>query len=453
MASLRLGRGVGAADAHAGGGLIDQVDGLVGQRTVGDVAGGHLGGGGDGLGGDGELVVRLVLALDAHEDLDGLLDAGLLDDDGLEAPLQGGVALDVLAVVVQGGGADGLQLAAGEGGLEDVGRVDGALGGARADQHVHLVDEEHAVAGVLDLLDDLLEALLELAAVLGARDERADVEGEQPLALQGLRHVAGDDALGQTLHDGGLADAGLADEHGVVLGPPGEDLDDALDLLLPADDGVELIGARGGREVDAELVDGGGAGGCPAAAGAAGLAARARAAGGGRTLREDAGGLGADPLEVDAQALQDAGRDALALPHQAEQQVLGADVVVVEAARLIDGEFDDLLGARREADLAEHGAVAAPNDELHGGAHLAQLHAEIGQHLGGDAVALAHEAEQQVLGADVVVVEALGLFLGEGQDAPGSLGELVKAVCHGVPPLVSSLSTAPRCVYGTTGPA
>ena len=39
-----------------------------------------------------------------------------------------------------------------------------------------------------------------------------------PLVLQALGHVALDDALGEALDDGGLADAGLADEHRVVLG-------------------------------------------------------------------------------------------------------------------------------------------------------------------------------------------------------------------------------------------
>ena len=40
------------------------------------------------------------------------------------------------------------------------------------------------------------------------------------LVAQALRHVAGDDALGQALDDRGLADAGLADQHRVVLGAP-----------------------------------------------------------------------------------------------------------------------------------------------------------------------------------------------------------------------------------------
>jgi hypothetical protein len=67
------------------------------------------------------------------------------------------------------------------------------------------------------------------------------------LVAQALGHVAVDDALGETLDDGGLADAGFADQHRVVLGAAGKDLDDAADLLVAADDRVDLAraGARG----------------------------------------------------------------------------------------------------------------------------------------------------------------------------------------------------------------
>ena len=72
----------------------------------------------------------------------------------------------------------------------------------------------------------------------------ADVEGDQPLVLQPLGDVAGHDALGQALHDGGLAHAGLADEHGVVLGAARQHLDHAPDLLVAADHRVELARPR-----------------------------------------------------------------------------------------------------------------------------------------------------------------------------------------------------------------
>ena len=60
------------------------------------------------------------------------------------------------------------------------------------------------------------------------------------LPREDLGHVVAHDALREALDDRGLADARFADEHRVVLGPTGQDLDDPLDLLGPPDDGVEL---------------------------------------------------------------------------------------------------------------------------------------------------------------------------------------------------------------------
>ncbi len=95
-----------------------------------------------------------------------------------------------------------------------------------------------------DFLQHRLQALLELAAIFRAGDERAHVEGEQLLVLEALRHVAVDDAQRQALDDRRLADAGLADQHRVVLRAPRQDLDRAADLLVAADHRVELAVAR-----------------------------------------------------------------------------------------------------------------------------------------------------------------------------------------------------------------
>ena len=134
------------------------------------------------------------------------------------------------------------------GGLQQVARVHGALGRPRAHHRVQLVDEEDDLAlRILHRLEHGLEPLLELAAVLRAGDERAHVERHDALALEAFGHVAPHDALGQALHDRRLAHARRADQHRVVLGAAREDLDDAADLLVAADDRVELalLGERG----------------------------------------------------------------------------------------------------------------------------------------------------------------------------------------------------------------
>src|SRR5438045_545355 len=79
---------------------------------------------------------------------------------------------------------------------------------------------EEDVAPLHDLLHHLLQALLELAAVLRAGDESSEVERVDLLVLQQLRNLVGGDARSETLDDGGLADAGLADQHRVVLRAP-----------------------------------------------------------------------------------------------------------------------------------------------------------------------------------------------------------------------------------------
>ena len=242
--------------ADGGAGLVEEVDGLVGEEAVLDVAVGEDGGVDEGGVLDSDVVVGLEALLEAAEDADGVLDGGRGDHDGLEAALEGFVLFHVEAVLGEGGGADAVELAAREHGFEHVARVAGALGFAGADDGVDLVDEEDdAPLAGLDFLEDGLEALLEVAAVFGAGHEGGQVEGEDGAVLEAFGDVAADDALGEAFDDGGLADAGLADEHGVVLGLAREDADDVADLGVAADDGVELAFAGEFDEIRAVFLE------------------------------------------------------------------------------------------------------------------------------------------------------------------------------------------------------
>ena len=104
-----------------------------------------------------------------------------------KATLERGVLLEVLAVLVERGGADGLEFATGEHRLEDRRSVDGALGGTGTHEGVDLVDEQDDVAAGLDLLEHLLQALLEVTAVAAAGDECAEVEGVELLVAERCR--------------------------------------------------------------------------------------------------------------------------------------------------------------------------------------------------------------------------------------------------------------------------
>ncbi len=103
---VQLGRRAGRLHAQPGGRLVDQVDRLVGQEAVGDVAVREHGRGHQRGVLDAHLVVLLVALAQAAQDADRVLDGRLADEDRLEAALQRGVLLDVLAVLVERGRAD-----------------------------------------------------------------------------------------------------------------------------------------------------------------------------------------------------------------------------------------------------------------------------------------------------------------------------------------------------------
>ena len=121
--------------------------------------------------------MQLVLFLQAAQDRNRILDRRFGDEDRLKAAGQGRVLFDMLAVFVQRRRTYRMQVAARQGRLQHVRRVHRALGGAGADQGVQLVDEQHDVAlrrG--DLLQQSFQPFFELAAELGARHQRAEVE-------------------------------------------------------------------------------------------------------------------------------------------------------------------------------------------------------------------------------------------------------------------------------------
>ncbi len=198
--------------ADARGRLVHQINRLVRQIAVGDVAVRQHGGGDDGRVGDFHPVMHFIAFVQAAQNGDGVLDARFVHQHFLETPLQRRVLLDVFAVFVQGGRADAVQFAARQRRLEHVAGVHRTLGLARANHGVQLVHEQDDLAFLLgQVLQHRLQSFLELAAKLGAGDQRAHVQRQHPLVLQSFRHLAVDDALGQTLDDGSLADASLAD--------------------------------------------------------------------------------------------------------------------------------------------------------------------------------------------------------------------------------------------------
>ncbi|GAC1663328.1 MAG: hypothetical protein NVS9B8_02120 [Candidatus Limnocylindrales bacterium] len=349
---------------------------------------------------DPDAVMDFVALAQAAQDRDRFLDRRLVDDDRLEATLECGVLLDVLAVLVEGRRADGVEFAAGEHRLEQVGCVHRSFRRAGADDRVEFVDEQDDLAvAVLDLLEDGLQALLELAPELRPGDQRPEIERDHPPALESLGHVTADDPLGEALDDGRLADAGLADQDRVVLRPTAQHLDHPADLLVAADDRVEPAGPSLGRQVASVLLE--------------------RGVGALRVWRGDALATadaleGAeDSLATGAVAIEQLAPLAADL-EDAEQEMLGRDVLVAKAAGLLLTELEDALRPRveRQRTAADVGPSAEDPGQLV--AESRKVDAEPAKGLGRDAIVRLDEREEQMLGVQQRRLHALGGTLAGG---------------------------------------
>jgi hypothetical protein len=142
--------------------------------------------------------------------------------------------------------------------------------------------------------------------------------------------------------------------------------------------------------------------------------------------------------------LEDPGGDAFTLARQAEQQMLSAEPVAFQAHRFTAGqaqhEGEGLGGPEVEAHArltltrADGLPIRTPADGLlDPAADRLWRDPQLAEGGHGQALLVAEQREQQVLGADAVVAEPTGLLLGVQDRALGTLGD-----AHRRPPRVAS---------------
>ena len=144
------------ANTQARAGFVDEVNGFVWQEAVRDVAVGQVGGSHQRLIGNGHRVELFVDVAKTLQDFNGVSHGGLIHLDGLEAALESGILLNVLAVFLSGGGTNGLEFTASQHRLQDGGGVNGTFGSTGSHERVDFVDEQNDVATSTDFLEHLL---------------------------------------------------------------------------------------------------------------------------------------------------------------------------------------------------------------------------------------------------------------------------------------------------------
>ncbi len=99
------------------------------------------------------------------------------------------------AILIEGGRAYTLQLPPRQGRLKDIARVNGPFGPPGTDNGMHFINKKHNILRLLYFLHHFFEALLKLAPILGAGNQRRHVERNHSLATERLRHSALHDLL------------------------------------------------------------------------------------------------------------------------------------------------------------------------------------------------------------------------------------------------------------------
>ena len=414
--------------------LVDQVNRLVGQEAVRDVARGQLRRRDDRGVGDVHAVMDLVALLQAAQDRDGRLHRRLVDHHFLETPLERRILFDIFTVFIERGGTDAMQFASGERRLQHVTRVHRTFGLAGADHRMHLVDEDDGAALVRrDVLQHRLETLLEFAAIFGAGEQRRHVERQHALVFQCFRHFTVDDALRQTFDNRRLADPRFADQHRIVLGAPLQDLDRAPDFVVATDDRVKLAFARPRRQVDRVLVER-----LPLAFGFLVIHACAAAHGVDCSLQ---------CLASEAGVLGDSAGVALVAGECQKKQLAGDELIAALGGFLV-GEIEETVEITRNRDFAAFGFdLGQPIDRsLERGLQFGHLDAGARQQRGRAAVLLRQQSREQMLRLDeaVVVAQCQALRIREGLLEFGR--EFVKTHCKYSPRIFFS-----SCQMGIAG--
>src|SRR5437016_7244700 len=141
---------------------------------------------------------------------------------------------------------------------------------------------------------------------------------------------------------------------------------------------------------------------------------------------QEAKNLRAEHFERDPSVVQHLSSNSLLLPHHPEQEMLGPDVRVIVFPSLAHRELENLLGSRGIRQVLTFGLILSHLDcFVDRRRHVLEIHIQIGQCGGRHTFALAQDGQENVLGADVLVLQPRGLFPRHLQYLADTIGKVV----------------------------
>ena len=196
-----------------------------------------------------------IAGFEASEHQAGGVIIRLVDLHHLEAALQRGITFEVLLVFGPGGGGDGAQFAARQGGLQQVGCIRAPCLVTRANDGVCFINKQQNWGGrLLYGVDDVFQALFKFALNPSPRLQQAQVKGVQTHRLEGFRYVAFGDTQCQAFNQCGFPHTRLTHQNRVVLATAGQDVHHLADFGITAKYRVDFTFFRFGGDVKGEFI-------------------------------------------------------------------------------------------------------------------------------------------------------------------------------------------------------
>ena len=163
--------------------LVQRINGLVREETVVDIPVCQSDTRRDSLLTVVHMMMLFVTLLDIMQDIECLLSIGGLNDNLLEASLQGTVFLNGVTILIQCRCTNTLYSATCQGGFHDIGSIHGSWCTAGTYKRVYLINKHNNVRILLQLLEQCPDAFLKLTAILCASHDSCHIEVHQTLII------------------------------------------------------------------------------------------------------------------------------------------------------------------------------------------------------------------------------------------------------------------------------
>jgi hypothetical protein len=106
--------------------------------------------------------------------------------------------------------------------------------------------------------------------------------------------------------------------------------------------------------------------------------------------------------------------------------------MMTHSPRFINRKFEHALGAGREFRLGAGCARGCARHPLHQFFHPPLVETKLAQNSARDATFLTDQAQEQMLGADVVMLKPFRFLLSQTENSSRSLGKAFHLICHAV---------------------